>query len=96
MHRIAPAAGIDQLVQLTHQFRIHMLHRPAPGIRPPHPAVRLDALLQLPRPPDTVSGCDPVNDATLLIPARPSARACAPSVSRHCCSFRCGFNSASI
>src|SRR6266702_4206752 len=47
-------------------------------------------------PRDTVSGCDLVKAATRLIPPRPSARACAPSVSRHCRSSRCGFSSASM
>ena len=53
MHRIAPATGIDQLLQLTCQFRIHMLHRLAAGTRPPHPAVRLEAALPAPAPPAT-------------------------------------------
>ena len=68
--------------------------RPAPAWRTRPPGSMPCSSSRAPR--DTVSGCNLVKAATRLIPPRPSARACAPSVSRHCRSSRCGFSSASM
>ena len=96
MHRVAARFRLHQLPQRVHQPRIEVSCRRPARTRLRHPPVRLDALLKLARTPRTVSGCDLVKAATRLIPPGPSARACAPSVSRHCRSSRCGFSSASM
>ena len=70
------------------------LGRPAP-LRRTRPSGSIpDSSARAPR--DTVSALAPATLATSFAPPRPTARASAPSSSRHCRSSRCGLISASL
>jgi hypothetical protein len=87
-HRITPLARLDQGKQRRDQARIPIGRPFAVPVRPPGPAQRLGARVQLINPQRYRGLADPGGRVTSRIPARPSARASAPISSRRCRSFQ--------